>query len=69
MKCCQDVFLNIFILTFLFIYLQDKLLNKLEENEPELAASPEEEVSNSFSLFYSILFYFLRRNISQYVCM
>lgn len=69
MKCCQDVFLNIFILTFLFIYLQDKLLNKLEENEPELAASPEEEVSNSLSLFYSILFYFLRRNISQYVYM
>lgn len=39
---------------------QDKLLNKLEENEPELATSPEEEVSSAAHRSLSI-FYFISR--------
>lgn len=50
---------EISLFVFLFFSFQDKLLTKLEENEPELASSQEDEVNFvSFHLQFRKLLYY-----------
>lgn len=62
------------VLTLDIFLLQDKLLNKLEENEPELATCQEEEVGAVYKLMYAwlglapVLFIRVNAAILQTIC-
>jgi hypothetical protein len=53
----------IYLIFFETLLLQDKLLSKLEENEPELATSQEDEVS-----FVSLKHIYLKANTRTVTC-